>query len=229
MQTVDLTQLQRALNYSFQNRELLEEALRHSSFVNEQTAPDLRDNERLEFLGDAVLNLVVGHLLMQRFPLLKEGDLSRIRSSLVNESRLAKLAAEIRLNEYLLLGKGELLTKGRKKKSILADSFEALVAAIYLDSDFNTAYAIISSCFAPFLTPEILLTAGRDYKSRLQERVQEIPLSRPQYSVIEANGPDHDKTFKVQVMVDDLSAIGEGKTKKEAEQKAAGKIIKSLE
>ena len=140
--------LQQTLNYTFNNRQFLLEALRHSSYVNEQIDMDMRDNERLEFLGDAVLNLSVGHLVMQRYPLLKEGDLSRIRSSLVNESRLAEIAESIRLNDYLLLGKGELQTKGRKKKSILANAFEALIAAIYLDSGYETAHRIVSWHFS---------------------------------------------------------------------------------
>ncbi len=228
METADRTVLQQTLNYYFKDKTLLEEALRHSSFVNEQGDPDLRDNERLEFLGDAVLNLTVGHLLIRRFPELKEGDLSKIRSGLVNDSRLASLAAGIRLNDYLLLGKGELLTRGRKKKSILAAAFEALIAAIYLDAGFDTACQIISAHFSSLLTPAVVQTIGRDYKSRLQETTQERQLPMPQYSLIEANGPDHDKTFRVQVAVDALVAVGEGKSKKTAEQIAAKEIIKML-
>jgi len=228
MEIPDITEFQQRLNYHFKDISLLKEALRHSSFVNEQDNPDLRDNERLEFLGDAVLNLVVGDLLMRRFPDLKEGDLSRIRSGLVNESRLASLAIDVQLNSHLLLGKGELLTKGHRKESILANAFEALIAAIYLDSGYAAAYEIISFHFTTLLTSAAVLTTGRDYKSRLQEKVQERQLPLPQYSVIEANGPDHDKTFRVQVSVENLSATGEGKSKKTAEQKAAKEIIKML-
>lgn len=204
------------------------EALRHSSFVNEQTDPYMRNNERFEFLGDAVLNLVIGHLLMQHYPDLKEGELSRMRSGLVNEKSLAKIARDLNLGDYIQLGKGELRTKGHKKKSILADAFEALAGALYLDAGFDTAYQKISARFSALLESTASLKDNRDYKSRLQERVQEHQNVVPLYTLIESSGPDHDKTFLVQVRVDSLTATAEGKTKKSAEQKAARKMFKQL-
>ena len=143
MEKADLNQIEQTLSYEFKDKNLLQEALRHSSYVNEQSVSGLRDNERLEFLGDAVLNLVVGHILMQRYPELKEGELSRLRAGMVNESRLAAVAVSINLGNYIQLGKGELQTRGRKKKSILANAFEALLAAVYLDGGFSAAFQII--------------------------------------------------------------------------------------
>ena len=157
--------------------------------------PQLRDNERLEFLGDAVLNLIVGHILMRRYPDLKEGDLSRSRANLVNESQLAKMARSFDLGLYIQLGKGEIQTHGREKNSILADTFEALMASIYLDGGFDAAYQIIETNFQPLI--EHLHTAANnyDYKSQLQEKVQVEHGSMPDYSIIREDGPDHDKTF----------------------------------
>lgn len=228
MRHSDLSQLQQTLQYVFVNPALLAEALRHSSYVNEQPDPCLRDNERFEFLGDAVLNLVVGDLLMRSYPEFREGDLSRMRSTLVNESRLAKIAAEIGLGEHLLLGRGELQTHGRTKKSILADAFEAMLAAVYLDGGFSAAYQIISDRFAPLVESVVDPLSNRDYKSLLQEKTQEIPLDIPQYSLIESRGPDHDKTFRVRAAVGFFAAEAEGKTKKRAEQHAARKLIDIL-
>ena len=141
----DLHEIEEKLCYHFTSIDLLEEALRHSSYVNEQIDTDLRDNERLEFLGDAVLNLVIGHILMQRNPDLKEGDLSRIRANLVNEAQLARIARWVDLGSFIMLGKGEIQTQGREKNSILADTFEALLAAVYLDGGFDAAFKIIET------------------------------------------------------------------------------------
>ena len=137
MEPSDHTELEETIQYRFKDIELLDESLRHSSYVNEQDRSGMKDNERLEFLGDAVLNLIVGHMLMQSFPELQEGELSRIRAQLVNEKRLAAMARDIKLGHHLRLGKGELQTDGRGKPSILADAFEAVLAAVYLDGGFD--------------------------------------------------------------------------------------------
>lgn len=215
-----LSRFEETLHYRFVDRSLLENALRHRSFVNEQ-ATDLSDNERLEFLGDAVLNLIVSHDLMERFPKLKEGDLSRTRSALVNEKRLAAVAKSIDLGNFLQLGKGEHQTRGRHKKSILADAFEAIIAAVYLDGGLNAAFAIIrrhfESHFETFADAQPLF----DYKSLLQELVQNRKRTVPEYRVIAEIGPDHDKTFRVSLFANGLCTEGTGKTKKAAEQAAA--------
>ncbi len=228
MEPFDLSFFQQKLGHIFKNENLLIEALRHSSYVNELADPNMRNNERLEFLGDAVLDLVVGHLLMQYYPDEKEGDLSRMRSNLVNEDQLADLATKIDLGQYILLGKGELQTRGWEKKSILANTYEALIAAIYLDAGFDGVYIFIRTHFSELIDSVDTLDADRDFKSRLQELVQETRKTVPQYSVVTSIGPDHDRTFKVQVTVDTYTALGEGKSKKAAEQEAARKVLEQL-
>jgi ribonuclease III len=220
--------VEQILQYEFKNKNLLHEALRHSSYVNELGETDLRDNERLEFLGDAVLNLIVGHILMRRYPDLREGDLSRNRANLVNETQLAKMARSFDLGMYIQLGKGEIQTHGREKNSILADTFEALMASVYLDGGFDAAYRIIETNFESSI--EHLHTGANnyDYKSQLQEKVQVDHGSMPDYSIIREDGPDHDKTFWVSLKVLDFDTRGSGKSKKAAEQDAARKAIEIL-
>jgi ribonuclease III len=228
MEVNEHIEIEQNLHYRFNAKSLLEEALRHSSFVNEQEDPDLRDNERLEFLGDAVLNLIIGHILMQRYPELKEGDLSRTRANLVNESKLAKIARSIDLGSYIRLGKGEIQTKGSEKNSILADTFEAIIAAIYLDGGFDAVFRIIEANFLPFLNSHHPAGDHHDYKSKLQELAQEQQGAIPQYTVIREEGPDHDKTFWIALKVFDIEAQGSGKSKKTAEQDAARQAIEIL-
>ena len=228
MEARDPSEIEQILQYEFNDKNLLQEALRHSSFVNELGDPQLRDNERLEFLGDAVLNLIVGHILMHRYPDLKEGDLSRSRANLVNESQLATMARSFDLGLYIQLGKGEIQTQGRDKNSILADTFEALMASVYLDGGLEAAYRIIKLNFQP-LIDHLQDTAGNlDYKSQLQEKVQVEHNSMPDYSIIREDGPDHDKTFWVTLKVIDIETQGSGKSKKAAEQDAARRALKIL-
>ena len=222
-------EIEQKLGYIFQNKHLLAEALRHSSYVNEQPDVDMRDNERLEFLGDAVLNLIVGHILMTRYPNLKEGDLSRTRANLVNETQLAIMARTINLGSFLQLGKGEIQTKGMEKNSILAGAYEALMAALYLDSGFDVTFEIIEKNFEPILDQVHSAIDSYDYKSRLQEWVQEKHGAIPNYKVVSEEGPDHDKTFGVSVKVFDIETKGSGKSKKTAEQDAARKALEILE
>ncbi|UCH24027.1 MAG: ribonuclease III [Deltaproteobacteria bacterium] len=216
------------LQYQFTDRRLIQEACRHSSFVNEQADAVMQDNERLEFLGDAVLNLVVGHILMKRFPELKEGELSRMRASLVNESQLAIIAQMLDLGTYIQLGRGEEQTSGREKNSILANTFEAVVAAVYLDGGFDVAHKFIETHFLSLLEDIQTPAVYYDYKSQLQEYVQAHQRLVPQYRVMDESGPDHDKTFVVQLQVKDLRTEGVGKSKKLAEQDAASKALEIL-
>ena len=225
METKDPSGIEQRIQYEFKDKNLLQEALRHSSYVNELANSELRDNERLEFLGDAVLNLIVGHMLMRSYPNLREGDLSRNRANLVNESQLAKTARSVKLGAYILLGKGEAQTQGREKNSILADTFEALTAAIYLDGGFRTAYKIIENKLQPLVEQLDTADSNYDYKSRLQERVQIGSGVIPNYSIIREEGPDHDKTFWVALKVVDIETEGSGKSKKAAEQDAARKAL----
>jgi len=228
MAQTDLPELMHKLNYEFKNTDLLVESLRHSSFVNEQLDTDLQDNERLEFLGDAVLNLVVGHILMQRYPELKEGDLSRMRANLVNESQLASIARGINLGSYIQLGKGEIQSEGWNKQSILANTFEAVIAAVYLDGGFDAVFNIIDAHFSFLINSVTTPTANHDFKSQIQELVQMEYRSVPIYSVVHESGPDHDKTFRVQLKVGEVQAEGIGKSKKAAEQDAARKGLDTL-
>lgn len=228
METRDPSGIEQFLQYEYNDKNLLQEALRHSSFVNELGDPQLRDNERLEFLGDAVLNLIVGHILMHRYPDLKEGDLSRSRANLVNESQLAKMARSFDLGLYIQLGKGEVQTQGREKNSILADTFEALMASIYLDGGFDAAYQIIETNFQPLIERLYRAADNYDYKSQLQEKVQIEHGSMPEYSIMREDGPDHDKTFWVALKVLDIVTQGSGKSKKTAEQDAARLALEIL-
>lgn len=224
----DLFKLQQELGYEFKDLDILGEALRHSSFVNENPELEIQDNERLEFLGDAVLNLVVGHILMKRYPALNEGDLSKIRAGLVNESQLAAIAQQMDLGSYIQLGKGEIQTKGWEKKSILANTFEALIAAVYLDGGFDAIFQIIDGCFSPLFDVFVTSPATQDYKSRVQELVQMKRQEMPVYTVVRESGPDHNKTFRVRLEVGELQAEGAGKSKKAAEQDAAKKGLELL-
>jgi len=228
MSQIDLSELQQKLCYEFKNTDYLVESLRHSSFVNENLELDIQDNERLEFLGDAVLNLVVGHMLMHRYPDLKEGDLSKMRANLVNESQLASIAQEMDLGSYLQLGKGEIQTKGWEKPSILSNTFEAVVAAVYLDGGYNAAFKFIHDHFSFLLDAAVMTTVNHDYKSQVQELVQMKQQKMPVYTVVHESGPDHDKTFRVRLNVGETQAEGEGKSKKAAEQDAARKGLELL-
>ena len=229
MEAKDPAGIEQQLQYEFKDKSLLQEALRHSSYVNEIADPHLRDNERFEFLGDAVLNLIVSHILMRCYPDLKEGDLSRNRANLVNESQLAKTARSVNLGAYILLGKGEIQTQGREKNSILADTFEALTAGIYLDGGFEAAYKIIEKKFRPLIDQLDGFAPNYDYKSQLQERVQVGRGVVPDYYIEREEGPDHDKTFWVTLKVLDIESQGQGKSKKAAEQDAAKKALAILE
>lgn len=220
----ELQELQNKLSYSFKNDGVLVQALTHKSYVNERK-DGAKDNERLEFLGDAVLDLTVSHLIMEKYPDLSEGEMSKLRASMVNEGSLAALAEDIGLYNYIRLGHGEELTGGRKKTSILADSFEAVMAAIYLDGGFDDAFKAASGQFSKLLSSADLY---KDYKTMLQELTQENLKCTPVYKLKGTSGPDHARFFEVELFIEDnLSGTGTGRTKKEAEQ-AAAKIALSI-
>ncbi len=223
------TDLERQIRYTFKNKGLLENALMHSSYVNEQPEANLQDNERLEFLGDAVLNLAVSHLLMERFPESKEGALSKIRSGLVNESSLAEVARKINLGGFIRLGRGEMQSEGHKKSSILSDAFEALTAAVYLDGGFDAAVGMVRSLFSTPLNLAAASEKSQDYKTRLQEYVQATLKSFIEYRVVNEFGPDHEKIFEVELSVGEIRTRGCGKSKRAAEQKAAEKALAVFE
>ncbi|KAF0154917.1 MAG: ribonuclease III [Syntrophaceae bacterium] len=224
-----LTALQEKLHYAFRNPDLLSTALTHRSHVNENPQLGASDNERLEFLGDAVLGLCVSDLLMKKHADFDEGTLSKIRSLLVNEKPLADLAAKLGLGDCLLLGRGEDHSGGRTKESLLANALEAVIAAIYLDSSFSKTRTIIKKLMGPLLNDEALNAQCFDYKTALQELCQKKYKSAPLYALLESSGPDHDKTFEVEVTVGPgLRQIGHGKSKKDAQKQAAQNAWESL-
>lgn len=229
----DLERLQNLLRYRFKKSELLHQALVHRSFAHENPQSQEADNETLEFLGDAVLNLAISDLLLERFPEYDEGDLSRLRSSIVNERELAILAQELDLGSHLLLGKGEELTGGRHKPSLLADSLEALLAAVYLDGGLDAAMEIVKRLFHDYLEfreqESPLKTLDKDYKTQLQELTQAAYKLTPVYFLESEEGPDHDKVFHMCVALGErILARGSGKSKKEAQQEAAQKALESI-
>ncbi len=225
----EFSKLEKRLLYEFKDKSLLAEACCHSSYVNEQAETDMRDNECFEFLGDAVLNLIIGHILMERYPEFDEGDLSRTRASLVNEYQLAAIARKIDIGAYIRLGKGEIQTEGQEKNSILADAFEAIVAAVYLDGGFKAGFDFIDRHFSALIDSITRPDSNFDYKSQLQEIAQVVHRVSPVYKVVEEIGPDHDKTFIARIRVGKkVSAEGVGKSKKMAEQNAAKKALEFL-
>ena len=222
----DLEGLSHRLGYAFKRPDLLGEAIRHSSYVNELGASGLADNERLEFLGDAVLDLAISHILMELLAEAKEGDLSKLRASVVNEKSLSQVAMDLGLGDYLLLGRGEEITGGREKPSILANSLEALLGAIYLDAGFTETKEIIHRLFIPFLGKTDAGDLMEDFKSLLQEFTQMTFKTRPEYILADESGPPHEKVFKVALHLNgEVIGKGEGKSKKEAEQRAAKEAL----
>ena len=217
------------LKYQFLDPSLLSNALCHRSYLNENQKSCRTDNERLEFLGDAVLGLCIGHILMQKSPSKKEGELSKLRSNLVSEPALAHMARQIDLGRFVKLGKGEALSGGGDKNSILSDAFEAVMAAVYLDAGFDRTYLLVQDLFEEAVDKALSSCRTIDYKSSLQEYAQEVFATTPTYAVAREIGPDHDKTFEVSLTLDHVIAKGFGKTKKAAEQDAARQALVQLD
>jgi ribonuclease-3 len=218
------------LGYTFKDPSLLEAALTHKSFVNENAQLGRTHNQRLEFLGDAVLGLVIGHILMVHMPDLQEGELSMTRAEVVSEQGVADVAAALGLGEWLFLGRGEENTGGRKKPSILADACEAVIAAVYLDGGYEAAGKVVQKLFVPRVSAVRPPPGFTDFKTRLQEKAQALHRETPKYKVIGELGPDHDKYFEVVVTISGKSYAQEGgRSKKEAEQRAAEAALFALE
>ncbi len=220
--------LEKKLKYTFKQPRLLHQALCHSSYVNEHGLSPIEDNERLEFLGDAVVNLVAGHVLMRRFPEMAEGDLSRLRAGLINESTLAEIARRLELGRFIQLGKGESQTGGHDKSSILANAFEALAAALYLDGGFECAFGIIARQFSIVIETSEQRQSTCDFKTNLQEYVQQRQMASPLYVITGSRGPDHNKVFTVKLSLNDQRTLGRGRSKKLAEQDAARRMLDLL-
>ncbi len=224
---MDFSKFEQSIQTIFNNKELLKQAFTHRSYLNENRNLKLEHNERLEFLGDAVLELVVTEFLFKKFPTKPEGDLTTYRSALVNANTLAAIAANLHFSDYLLLSRGESKDMGRARQFILANTIEALLGAIYLDQGYNVAKTFVDS-FILSTFDDILRTGSHiDAKSNFQEKSQEKTGFTPLYKTMKETGPDHDKKFVVGVFLDEIMiAEGEGKSKQEAEQQAATKAIK---
>lgn len=221
-----LDRLEQAIGHRFNNRQLLLEALTHSTYAYEHRGENIKDNERLEFLGDAVLGLAVGLRLFRDFPAAREGELSRLRAELVSAPRLAVVARALGLGECLRLGRGEARSGGRDKENLLADALEALIGAVFLDAGFAAAGSVVEKLFAaavPGAEPAL-----RDCKTALQELLQ-ARRQRPAYRLAESSGPDHRRSYRIEVLVEEqVLGTGEGPTKKRAEQEAARRALESL-
>ncbi len=223
-----MTALEERLGYSFRNRALLETALTHSSYANENRASGIVCNERLEFLGDSVLGVTVADFLYRHFHDMPEGRMTRLRAELVCEQSLHRVALELHLGDYLRLGKGEEHNGGRKRASILSDAVEAVIAAMYLDAGMETAAGFIHRCLLDDVRA-IETPTFTDYKTSLQELVQRHSGQVLSYELVGEEGPDHAKTFRVQVCLNgDPIGRGTGRTKKEAEQAAAANALEAL-
>jgi len=225
----DIKKLQKILGVSFNQPALLEQALVHSSYINENTAGNISHNERLEFIGDAVLGFIIAEKLYQELPDLSEGQMTMARATLVKGDTLARVAGEIGLGDFLYMGKGEEASGGRSKPANLAGALEAVIAAIYLDQGIYTAKIVVSKFFEKELQQLVSQGVEVDYKSKLQELTQSRYQSTPIYKLIGEEGPDHDKTFTVDVMINDKwLGMGVGKSKKMAETEAAKAALAAL-
>jgi len=223
--------LQQVIGYRFRDRGLLEHAMTHTSRANEDVSGGVRDNESMEFLGDAVIGFVVADILFREFPEFDEGEKSKTKAALVSTTTLARQAERLALGDHLLLGRGEEKTGGRRKQALLADGYEALIAAIYLDGGIEHARAFITREFSTLLAEVRQHGAAgpQDYKSALQELLQAREMPLPEYRLVGALGPDHRKLFQVEVVVNGESlAESSGPSKKEAEQDAARAALEKL-
>ena len=221
-------QLQSELNISFNNKNLLYQAFTHSSYVNEHRRKLFTDNERLEFLGDAVLELTVSKYLFEKFPNMSEGELTKLRASIVCEPSLVVFANELNFGQYVLLGKGEELTGGRERPALLADVFESFVGAMYLDQGLDVVVAFLERIVFPKVEVGAF-SHVMDFKSQLQEIIQQTNNGLLSYEIVDEKGPAHNRTFVSRVLLNNGElGIGRGKSKKEAEQQAAQNALLSL-
>ena len=222
----NIAEFEKKINYTFNDKELIFTALSHSSFANEDKK-HRKSNERLEFLGDSVLSLVVSDFIFEHYTHLPEGELTKLRASLVCEKALYEFSKKINLGDFLMLGKGEENTHGRERPSILADAFEAVIAAVYLDGGLDVVREYILGFIPKNLNPRS--PAVKDYKTVLQEVIQKNPEEKVSYVLVDESGPDHDKNFTVAVMLNsNVIGRGTGKSKKNAEQMAAKESLKLM-
>lgn len=224
----NFTDFEKKTGITFKNKNLIKQAFTHRSFINENPGTTLSHNERLEFLGDAVLELVVTDYLFQKYPNYTEGELTSIRSALVNAIFISETAQAMGMNDFLLLSKGETKDVGKARNYILANTYEAYIGAVYIDQGYDKAKKVITDSLLHKTDEIVSKKLWRDAKSLVQERAQEFDSLTPSYGVTEESGPDHDKHFTVGIYFGkDLVALGKGKSKQEAEQKAAENALKA--
>lgn len=223
-----IDRLQEVLGYTFVQSALLDTALTHSSFANENNS-SIEHNERLEFLGDAVLEIAVSERLFAQFPYAREGQLTRLRARLVSKPSLAEVSKKLRIDRCLKLGKGEESQGGRDRDSVLSDALEAVLGAVFLDGGYASALTVVDTVFAPWWPQELEDNKAKDYKSALQELTQQRFKARPVYSLVSSTGPEHAKIFEVLLTLPDGETLtAQGPSLKRAEQKAAGLALKQL-
>lgn len=230
MNAFDIEVFEKKINYQFNDKEKIKLAFTHSSYANEHRNTISENNERLEFLGDAVLDMIVSEYIYKKFPKMPEGELTKLRAGVVCEGSLAKIAREFDFGKYLLLGKGEECTGGRNRDSILADAFEAVIGAICLDGGIDAVGKYIMSFMEKAIDDMKINFRTLDRKTHLQEIIQKNSKNPIVYKIIDEKGPDHDKVFVAEVYYDNNTlGIGEGKSKKEAEQNAAYNALEKIE
>jgi len=224
---IQFSDFEKNTKITFKDKNLLKQAFIHRSFINENPGSNLSHNERLEFLGDAVLELVVTDFLYKKYPNYTEGELTAIRSALVNAIIISEVALKIGMNDFLLLSKGEAKDNGKARQYILANTFEAYVGAVYLDQGYDVVNKFVTNSLLPHTEEIVAKKLWRDAKSLVQEKAQEFVGVTPAYKVLHESGPDHDKHFTVGILFgSSLIAEGKGKSKQEAEQKAAEMALK---
>ena len=222
-------EIESKLNYSFKEKNYLLRALTHSSYSNENKKEKLKNNERLEFLGDSVLGLIISEYLFSHYSNLEEGQLTKIRAKIVCEASLGEASRNLKLGEYMLFGRGEELTGGRERTSILSDAFEALIAAIFLDGGMASARNFVLKSLEAVIEDAVQGKLFIDYKTRLQEVIQVQKGNRIKYDIVKEEGPDHAKIFYTEVRLNDMIiGVGSGHSKKESEQEAAKEGLKRL-
>jgi ribonuclease III len=228
--TETLSDFQKRVGYEFRDTGLLERALTHKSFTNENRETRSPNNERLEFLGDAILGFAVGEFIYRFFPDLQEGSLSKIKAHLVSAAMLAGKARDLGIGKFLRMGTGEARSGGAEKLSLIADAFEALIAAIYLDGGLEAASEFVRRAFGPEVSGiDVGDLSFHDYKTALQETAQGLGLPLPEYRVVDESGPDHEKAFVVELSWDGAPfSYGHGSSKREAQRKAAKEALKKL-
>lgn len=222
MDSINFKEFEKLINYEFTNKDFMNEALTHSSYANEKKYKKCKHNERLEFLGDSVLGVIISDYLFNNYPDLPEGELTKTRAKIVCETTLSYCAKSISLGHFLLLGKGEDATGGRERQSLLADAFESVIGSIYLDGGIDSARNFILSSMKKVIDDALCGKIFIDYKTRLQELIQNDSNVKITYEIVDEKGPDHNKTFYTQVKKNNtILGHGKGKSKKESEQNAA--------